>query len=92
MSLENEITERYFEILELDDNKRPLKLKALDYGIKYFVNPISAYNNEKDQDMTAPLPIIMQGDQDDKDNGVADLESQGWSFLNTSEQNGWSFL
>jgi len=92
MSLENEITERYFEILELDDNKRPLKLKALDYGIKYFVNPISAYNNEKDQDMISPLPIIMQGDQDDKDNGIADLESQGWSFLNQGRQDGWHFL
>jgi len=92
MSLENEITERYFEILELDDNKRPLKLKALDYGIKYFVNPISTYNNEKDQDMSMPLPIIMQGDQQEKDTGIADLEAQGWSFLDSSRQDGWHFL
>ena len=92
MGLENEITERYFEILELDDNKRPLKLKALDYGIKYFVNPISSYNNEKDQDMSMPLPIIMQGDQQEKDTGISDLESQGWSFLDSGRQDGWHFL
>jgi len=93
MSLENEITERYFEILELDDNKRPLKLKALDYGIKYFVNPVSNYTNEKEQDMSMPLPIIMQGNQnDEKDTGIADLESQGWSFLDSSRQDGWHFL
>lgn len=92
MILETEITERYFEITELDDNKRPLKLKSLDYGIKYFVNPISVYNNEKEQDVSMPLPLIIQGDQDERDTGITDLESQGWTFLNQDRQDGWSFL
>ena len=57
--LENEITEKYFEILELDDNKRPLSIKSLDYGIKYYVNPASVYNNEKNpEELSAPMPII----------------------------------
>jgi len=84
--LENELTERYYEILELDDNKRPLKIKSLDYGIKYFINPGSVYNNERgSEDSSAPMPIIIDrhGETEEQDQGVQDLESQGWSFLQT---------
>ena len=79
--LENELAEKYLEIVEFDDNKKPLKIRALDYGIKYYVNPSSSYNNEKDRTAFTPLPIIMQGNNEDNFNDVSDLQGQGWRFL-----------
>ena len=39
--LEKEITERFFEILELDDMGKPLILEPMDYGIQYFEDATS---------------------------------------------------
>jgi len=76
--LENELSEKYFEVVEFDENKKPLKIKQLDYGIKYYVNPASIYNNERNKTAYTPLPIIMQGNNNQDFNDIADLESQGW--------------
>jgi hypothetical protein len=81
--LENELTEKYFEILELDDNKRPLRIKSLDYGIKYYLNPTSIYNNEKNsEEASLPMPILFNNNTDADDlDGIKDLESQGWTLM-----------
>jgi len=82
MILENDLVEKYFEVVEYDNNKKPLKLKSLDYGIKYFINPASIYNNEKNStEGLPPLPILIQGEQKEEVDGVKDLESQGWQLL-----------
>ena len=82
MILENDLVEKYFEIAEYDANKKPLRIKSLDFGIKYFINPASMYNNEKDGAMgTPPLPIVMQGDNSNEFNEITDMESQGWIKL-----------
>jgi len=81
MILENEITEKYYEITELDDNKRPQAIKSLDYGIKYFINPTSIYSNEKNPDQGIPMPIIFDiGDTPDHTD-LTNLEQQGWTTL-----------
>ena len=79
--LENELCEKYYEISEYDDNKRPLRIKELDFGIKYYVNPQSMYLNEKNKDEALPLPIMLPGTETEY-NDVQDLEEQGWRFLN----------
>jgi len=82
MILENDLVEKYFEIAEYDANKKPQRIKSLDFGIKYFINPASIYSNEKDGGMgTPPLPIVMQGDNSNDFNEITDLESQGWTRL-----------
>lgn len=83
MILDDEIVARYYEVEELDDNKRPLKLRTLDYGIKYFVNPVKTLYNEKNNDGTSiPLPIVFQSDGSSDDfSEISDLESQGWRQL-----------
>ena len=79
--LENELAEKYFEIVELDDNKRPLHLKSLDYGIKYFINPASMYNNEVAKDEGIPMPILFDiGDSPDK-TSIQEMGEQGWQLL-----------
>ena len=81
MILENEITEKYFEIVELDDNKRPLRLKSLDYVIKYFINPTSMYNNEKNKDEGIPMPILFDIGTSPEKTDINDMEEQGWKLL-----------
>jgi len=81
MILENEITEKYYEIVDLDDNKRPLHIKSLDYGIKYFINPTSMYNNEQHKEEGTPMPILFDiGDSPEKTD-INDMEEQGWKLL-----------
>ena len=81
MILENEITEKYYEIVDLDDNKRPLHIKSLDYGIKYFINPTSMYNNELNKDEGIPMPILFDiGDSPEKTD-INEMEEQGWKLI-----------
>jgi hypothetical protein len=81
MILENEITEKYYEIVDLDDNKRPLHIKSLDYGIKYFINPTSMYSNEQHKEEGTPMPILFDiGDSPEKTD-INDMEEQGWKLL-----------
>jgi len=82
MILENDITEKYFEITEFDTNKRPLALKSLDYGIKYFINPTSMYNNEKNPEEAVPMPMIFDLGAAPEHTDIMDYESQGWKRLN----------
>jgi len=81
MILENEVTEKYYEIVELDDNKRPQVIKSMDYGIKYFINPTSMYSNERDSDATMPLPILININSETDQTDLTDLQQQGWSYL-----------
>ena len=71
-----------FEIQEFDDNKKPLKIKSLDYGIKYFINPTSIYNNEKNKNEYIPPPVLMQGNKEEQNSDVDELQQGGWTFLN----------
>jgi hypothetical protein len=82
MILENEVTEKYYEIVELDDNKRPQVIKSMDYGIKYFINPTSMYSNERDSDNAIPLPILISTGSEPDQTDLTDLQQQGWSYLN----------
>lgn len=82
MILENEVTEKYYEIVELDDNKRPQVIKSMDYGIKYFINPTSMYSNERDSDNAIPLPILISTGSEPDQTDLTDLQQQGWAYLN----------
>lgn len=82
MILDDEVVEKYFDVEQRDDNKKPLKIRQLDYGIKYFMNPVSMYSNERNTaEDNIPLPIVFQGNSDDEFSEVTDLESMGWKFL-----------
>ena len=84
MILENELAERHFEIEQFDNNKKPLKVRSLDYGVKHFINPSSMYTSEKLGDEgLKPMPVVMQGHHDQSANeDLQDLESMGWRRIN----------
>jgi hypothetical protein len=82
MILDDEIVSRYFDVEQVDDNKRPLKLRQLDYGIKYFINPVKSLFNEKNAlTEPQPLPIMFPGNEQIEFSEMADLEAQGWRHL-----------
>lgn len=78
--LESTVVERYFEILQYDDNERPLIMQPMDYGAKEFINPLSLYGNEKSSEQYDAAPVVFGmgtgGDQE-----IDDLEAQGWELL-----------
>lgn len=83
MILFNEITEIYFEIDELDDYGKPMKISPYDHGIQYFENPTSIYTNEQvnkiENSNLSPMAFGAFGEADDEMSG---LFAEGWIPLN----------
>jgi hypothetical protein len=83
--LENEICQKYYEIIKYDDNQRPLVIKDLDFGIKSIASPIGFYTNEKENPGSLPLPSVFDAGGDSIYSDDPDLDTllqSGWSFLN----------
>ena len=60
--LEREITERYFEIAELDSMGKPCVIDQMDFGIQYFEEATSIYlDNEIVGDNNSMLPPMVFG-------------------------------
>ena len=77
MILETSITERYLDIVKMDDNDKPLVVKPLDYGIQAYQrenSPLATFSEEH------ALPMMF-GEYNDNSGGIEDLESQGWTLI-----------
>lgn len=82
--LEESVTEKYFDIIETDDNDRPSKIESIDYGVKSFVNPLSIYSNEKytgGDNSVSPAYFAGDSSGGETETDLAELESMGWKFL-----------
>ena len=83
--LENEICQRFYEILQYDDNQRPMVLKDLDFGFRTLASPVGFYINEKDSLAHAPLHTLFSDPQSihdpHEDPEIEELQEAGWSFL-----------
>jgi len=80
MMLEKEITEKYFEIIELDTFGKPLRLEKMDFGVKYFQSSTSIYNNEQTDEKMSHLGAVMFGWGNEQDE-MLELEMKGWKQL-----------
>lgn len=89
MSLYNDITELYFEIVELDDCDKPLVIKPIDMGLHMYRTATSIYTNEEvakiEHSNIAPMLFgamdsMMQSD-------LAELAQAGWEFPQESLYN-----
>tara|TARA_R110000868_G_scaffold243770_3_gene499780 strand:+ start:516 stop:2240 length:1725 start_codon:yes stop_codon:yes gene_type:complete len=87
MILENEIAEKYYDV-EYDDSRRPLKLKALDYGLgKFFVDPTKLLLNLKDPSAGDIMPTFIRPDANQDtyyDDDLEFLQKGGWKALNSN--------
>jgi hypothetical protein len=80
--LEKELTERYFEILELDDHGKPCAIEPMDFGISMFEDATSIYNDFEvvginNVNMT---PIVFGMGQSDQVSEIEWLEQEGWTI------------
>lgn len=67
--LDKDLVDKHFEVIQHDSNNRPLILKQLDFGIKYYTNPGSLYN-DTDSNNSA-MPTILS----DKNTGLSEMEN-----------------
>jgi hypothetical protein len=83
--LEKELTERYFEVLEVDDHGKPSSIKAIDFGVSLFENPTSIYldNEIMETAGSSAIPAIVfgMGGEGDIPDEIAELELEGWTLL-----------
>ncbi len=82
----NDICKRYYEMIAMDDNQRPLKIKPIDYGITDIVSPSNIYVNEKDGQAFMPLPTVFSDPIGIKDefSNIPDyeiLKKDGWDVF-----------
>lgn len=82
MALYNDITEMYFEIVELDDCDKPMVIKPIDQGLYQYKTVTSIYTNEEvDKIENSNLsPMLFGGSGDMMMNDLAELEQAGWNI------------
>ena len=84
MVLYTEITQLYFEIVEVDDFGKPLTLSHIEWGTKMFENPTSIYTNEKvekiENSNLSPMCFGAFGEGEDE---MSKLLADGWKFVNS---------
>lgn len=80
--LEKEITERYFDILELDDHGKPCSIEPVDFGIAMFEEPTSIYNDFEVVGInnTYITPIVFGMGGSDQVTEIDFLKQEGWSL------------
>lgn len=80
--LEKEITERYFDILELDDHGKPCSIEPVDFGIAMFEEPTSIYNDFEVVGInnTYITPIVFGLGGSDQVTEIDFLKQEGWSL------------
>jgi len=79
--LEDEVVSHYFDVVEMDKNKKPLKLQQFDFGIKYFMNPTSMYSGQKKEEDFTQLPPILISNAQNTESDLDQLFEQGWQPL-----------
>jgi hypothetical protein len=82
--LEKELTERYFEIIELDDHGKPCNIEVMDYGVASFEEATSIYNDFEvvGVNNVYMTPIVFGMGQTDQLAEIEWLQQEGWTQLN----------
>lgn len=76
----NGICQRYFEILDVDDNGKPKVIKLMDFGLKYFTKTNNSIFNFNTYQETDTMPILFGGKEMQNDE-IEDLQMAGWQML-----------
>jgi len=80
--LEKEITERYFDIMELDDHGKPMVVETMDFGVATFENATSIYNDFEvvglNNHYMTPVVFGMGYSGTEQNSDMELLEQEGW--------------
>ena len=80
--LENSLVQRYYNVLEIDDNQRPARLELGDYIDQKFSNFLQDYKMQNIDDTWNPHPVYFEdinifGNGDPSDMEI--MEAEGWT-------------
>lgn len=81
MALFDEICSQYFEIEERDDNGKPMKISATDWGLTNYINPHSIYTPEALESIDTSLAPVIFGFGNEQDIDEDELHALGWRPL-----------
>jgi len=81
--LEKELTERYFEIVELDDHGKPSFIEPMDFGVSMFEDPTSIYNDFEVVGLnnTYMTPVVFGMGDSEQVAEIEFLQQDGWTTL-----------
>lgn len=81
--LEKELTERYFDILELDDHGKPCSIEPMDFGISMFEDATSIYNDFEVVGLnnSTMTPIVFGMGYTEQLSEIEWLKQEGWTSL-----------
>ena len=80
--LEKELTERYFDILELDDHGKPCSIEPMDFGIAMFEDSTSIYNDFEVVGLnnTYMTPVVFGMGDSEQVAEIEYLQQEGWTL------------
>jgi len=92
--LEKEITERFFEIVEVDDMGKPSVIEPMDFGVDYFEDPTSIYlDNDvvgsNNHEMNALVWGMNLGGQSELETEMDELRSFGYQLVGEKPPENW---
>jgi hypothetical protein len=79
--LENSIVQRYYNVIEIDDNQRPAKLELGDYIDQKFSNFLQDYKMQNIDDTWKPNPVYFEDINifgSDESSDMDKLEAEGY--------------
>ena len=79
--LENSVVQRYYNVIEIDDNQRPAKIELRDYIDQKFSNFLQDYNTQNIDDSWKPAPVYFEDINifgNDGPNDMDLMEAEGW--------------
>ena len=79
--LEKEITERYFDILELDDHGKPCVIEPMDFGTAMFEEATSIYNDFEVMGLNNAYmtPVVFGMGNSEQVAEIEFLQQEGWT-------------
>ena len=80
--LDPDLTSRYFEILDYDKNRHPLRVKSLDYGVRVVNDPTKSITSSVEASNNV-LPILINPHKGmtDIDDEMETLQAAGWKAV-----------
>jgi len=89
--LEKEITERFFEIVEVDDMGKPSVIEPMDFGVQYFEDPTSIYlDNEIVGDHTHEMSALVWGMGEEQNTDMDELQAFGFQLIGEKPPENWT--
>ena len=82
MILDNTLIQRYYDIIELDDNGKPKNIMLSEFVHQNFKGFLNDYKTESISDTWEPPSVVFQDiNIGEQQNEIDDLMSQGWEVL-----------